>query len=804
LEGGLKPSLPIFHLPHFSTTETNVTPDNRPSPAPDPLPQLQSANPSVDWEARQRPPLRRLLNALERLSLALEKPVARLVSDQRFNPLYHTGTITVFLLFIILGTGIYLTMFYQFGFEVSYQAVATIEANFVGRAVRALHRYASGAAVITALLHGWRTFFQDRFRGPRWLAWVTGVGMAALVWLIGISGYWLIWDERAQLFNQTLINLIHNSQAGTAFLLGQIIDPAASSGWVFMVLLISIHLGLSALVGLFFWWHIQRLSRAKWLPPRYWMAVIGALLVAASILLPVGMLPALDPARLPAGISVDSFYLFYLPAALRWPAALFWGGALLLIALAALIPWLLARKPLPPVKVAAERCTGCTLCAADCPYKAIRMIERSDGKKHKYLAEIDPKLCVACGICIGSCAPLALTLGDQPAEPLWQATLARISAGGGETPKVIFACERHISQNLAHLPQGEQTLLVPLTCAGMAHPDLAVQALQAGAGEVQFIGCPPEDCANREGNLWLQARLARQRLPRLKSNFAGAPIRADWLPPHDLARAAAQPQPVSQATAYTLEFSKLNWRKFIPAIVLLGVVLAAQIWLSDCSYQPYPAAAALLEVALNHRAGYPLEETATPLEPQLGLVEPTRLILEVDGKVEFEKVYPLQGRENRALAFEQIALLPGAHDIRLTMFDRPGQAQGALIFDGRVDFDERQVLRLGYRDAAVGSDPVAGEKLFNESSLGASASCHLCHSLEPGEVIVGPSLAGVAGRAAERVPGLNAEDYLRQSMVNPDAYVVEGFPPGLMIPNLEETLSAAQIDDLVAFLLTLK
>ncbi|MBM4426950.1 MAG: hypothetical protein FJ031_06905 [Chloroflexi bacterium] len=162
---------------------------------------LSERNPSVDWKTRLNSPTRRLLGFLENISLRLEAPIQWLIHDPRFNPLYHTGTITIFLLAVILFTGIYLTMFYPFGFTFSYQAVANIEANFTGRIMRAMHRYASDLAVIFALLHGWRTFFQDRFRGPRWLAWVTGIGMAVVIWFIGITGYWLIWDERAALLN---------------------------------------------------------------------------------------------------------------------------------------------------------------------------------------------------------------------------------------------------------------------------------------------------------------------------------------------------------------------------------------------------------------------------------------------------------------------------------------------------------------------------------------------------------------------------------------------------------------------------
>lgn len=117
---------------------------------------LSERNPSVDWKARLNSPSRRLLNFFESISLRLEAPVNWLVNDPRFNPLYHTGTITTFLLLVILLTGIYLTMFYPFGFTLSYKAVSDIEANLVGRIMRALHRYASDSAVIFALLHGWR------------------------------------------------------------------------------------------------------------------------------------------------------------------------------------------------------------------------------------------------------------------------------------------------------------------------------------------------------------------------------------------------------------------------------------------------------------------------------------------------------------------------------------------------------------------------------------------------------------------------------------------------------------------------
>ncbi len=52
--------------------------------------------------------------------------------------------------------------------------------------------------------------------------------------------------------------------------------------------------------------------------------------------------------------------------------------------------------------------------------------------------------------------------------------------------------------------------------------------------------------------------------------------------------------------------------------------------------------------------------------------------------------------------------------------------------------------------------------------------------------------------------GLDAEEYLRQSIVDPDAYVVPGFPAGQMLAGLGDVLSPEDLDSLIAFLLTLE
>jgi cytochrome c2 len=81
--------------------------------------------------------------------------------------------------------------------------------------------------------------------------------------------------------------------------------------------------------------------------------------------------------------------------------------------------------------------------------------------------------------------------------------------------------------------------------------------------------------------------------------------------------------------------------------------------------------------------------------------------------------------------------------------------------------------------------------------------CSSCHATSPGETVVGPSLHGVGARAATRVEGLSAEEYIRTSIVRPDAYTVEGFA-NLMPDQFGRILGEEQINSLIAFLMSLE
>ncbi len=108
----------------------------------------------------------------------------------------------------------------------------------------------------------------------------------------------------------------------------------------------------------------------------------------------------------------------------------------------------------------------------------------------------------------------------------------------------------------------------------------------------------------------------------------------------------------------------------------------------------------------------------------------------------------------------------------------------------------------GQQSSQIG-DLVAGKELFHQTTIAIAPSCMTCHSTQPDKVIVGPSLAGIANRAGSRVSDQTAREYLRNSILNPNLHVVEGFSSGLMYQNYKNVLTEEQINDLIAYLSTL-
>jgi mono/diheme cytochrome c family protein len=82
--------------------------------------------------------------------------------------------------------------------------------------------------------------------------------------------------------------------------------------------------------------------------------------------------------------------------------------------------------------------------------------------------------------------------------------------------------------------------------------------------------------------------------------------------------------------------------------------------------------------------------------------------------------------------------------------------------------------------------------------------CLTCHTIGKTGALRFPDLAGIGARAKSRVPGLSDVEYLAQSMYEPTAFVVPGFPPAMPPVNQPPIgLTDQEILSVIAYLQTL-
>src|SRR6266852_3850537 len=89
----------------------------------------------------------------------------------------------------------------------------------------------------------------------------------------------------------------------------------------------------------------------------------------------------------------------------------------------------------------------------------------------------------------------------------------------------------------------------------------------------------------------------------------------------------------------------------------------------------------------------------------------------------------------------------------------------------------------------------AGEEIYKTKG-----TCEICHRIGQ-KGTRAPDLAGIGSRAASRKPGAAAKAYLIESLLQPAAYVVEGYPP--IMPAVDKPpigLNRSELWALTAFL----
>jgi len=152
-----------------------------------------------------------------------------------------------------------------------------------------------------------------------------------------------------------------------------------------------------------------------------------------------------------------------------------------------------------------------------------------------------------------------------------------------------------------------------------------------------------------------------------------------------------------------------------------------------------------------------------------------------------------------------------------TGFGKPAMPTFSEKFGGPLREDQIRAVAafiMNFEAYALGqvATPVPLAPLVDESTPEGRGQavflqnvCTACHAITGVSTgTIGPVLDGLATRAGTTVSGLTAEEYIRQSILDPSAYIVEGFQDGVMPRNFGEILSEAELNDLIAFLMTLE
>jgi mono/diheme cytochrome c family protein len=101
-------------------------------------------------------------------------------------------------------------------------------------------------------------------------------------------------------------------------------------------------------------------------------------------------------------------------------------------------------------------------------------------------------------------------------------------------------------------------------------------------------------------------------------------------------------------------------------------------------------------------------------------------------------------------------------------------------------------------DLETGQEPVTAASIDGQTVF-LTKGCTGCHTRAGvSEGFVGPDLTALADRAGDRVQGLSAEEYVRQSVLDPQAYIVDGY--GSQMPVLP--VDTGELDALVEYLLS--
>lgn len=428
------------------------------------------------------------------------------IYSTELNPLYNLGSLSVLMFTIACISGIYVFIFYNINPRNAWESVEAISGNFFNGWMRNIHRYSSDLLVVFILMHLIHTLFTSKFK--RLISWISGVISFLVVVTIGVTGFILVWDQKAKLTGYLTAKLFSGVPIFDPSIMGAfLLNDLNVVGGFFKVALFG-HIVLSLVTVIIIWIHVLRISKPKIFPPKKLMLYAGIALGIIAILFPVKSDPPAQMTNLPAETTFDWFFYFgyYLMKVFSvWQNWVILIGSGLILSI---LPFMLRRKDRPPVKIDLDLCNACNLCAYDCPYDAIDMLIHNGERK----AILSPDKCVGCTICIGSCAEHAITHPEFPVFNIQKAPERR--------DMTVFTCSFFPD---AKFPSELNVKQYKVPCLGSVMAKDVQKMLDNNTEKVALLGC--EDCYYRYGKTWAVSKLMHKRAPAFSRRYDASQLR---------------------------------------------------------------------------------------------------------------------------------------------------------------------------------------------------------------------------------------------------------------------------------------
>jgi quinol-cytochrome oxidoreductase complex cytochrome b subunit len=111
----------------------------------------------------------------------------------------HTLGFCLLIVFVSQAvTGVILAMYYQPSAGTAYESIQAITMSHSwGWLLRGMHKWGASLIIILMFLHMAASFMMGAYKYPRELTWITGVLIFAMMFMMGLTGYLLVWDQRA-------------------------------------------------------------------------------------------------------------------------------------------------------------------------------------------------------------------------------------------------------------------------------------------------------------------------------------------------------------------------------------------------------------------------------------------------------------------------------------------------------------------------------------------------------------------------------------------------------------------------------